>query len=196
MAKLCTISHAASLRARRGERPRGAVIGLILALAMTLPVAAQAHKAHQHGFGKLEIGVLPEGIEFRLDAALDGFVGFERAPRTEAERQRVREAETRLRDGAAVFGIDPAAGCTLESVTLSAPVLGWGQAAAVPAGEHADLEAEYRFRCVDASRAGYVNHGLFEAFNRLRRLEVQMVTPRGQMKVELRRPNGRIALTR
>jgi hypothetical protein len=162
-------------------------------------VAAQhAHQhAHQHGFAKLEIAVAPDSVSVRLDAALDGIVGFERAPRTDAERQRVQAAQTRLRDGAAMFAIDPAAGCTLASVNLQAPVLGWGTAPAdAQAGEHADLEGEYTFNCTDAARAGFVNLGLFEAFNRMRRIEVQMVTPRGQMKAELRRPNSRVALTR
>jgi hypothetical protein len=168
-----------------------------LALVLALPTAAQAHKAHQHGFGKLEVAVAADGIEIRLDAALDGFVGFERAPRTDAERQRVREAEARLRDGATLFAIDPAAGCTLQAVALSAAVLGWGDAAATaPVGEHADLEAVYTFRCTDGARAGFIEQGLFQAFNRMRRVEVQAVTPRGQMKVDLRRPNARIALAR
>jgi hypothetical protein len=158
---------------------------------------AAAHRAHQHGFATLEIAVAADAVQLRLDAALDGFVGFERAPRTDAERQRVKEAEARLRDGVALFAIDPAAGCTLQGVTLHAPVLGWGEAAAGGKdGDHADLEAEYSFRCRDAARAGFVNTTLFEAFNRLRRVEVQLVTPRGQMKAELRRPNARIALAR
>lgn len=179
-----------------------------LALVLALPTAAQAHKAHQHGFGKLEVAVAADGIEIRLDAALDGFVGFERAPRTDAERQRVREAEARLRDGAALFGVDPAAGCTFKDMTLQAPVLGWGApagptgAAAAPAvkpaggDEHADLEAEYRFDCRDGARAGFVEVGLYAAFPRLRRIEAEAVTPRGQMKRELRRPESRLALTR
>jgi hypothetical protein len=183
-----------ALAARRARATAGV---LALGLALGLPASVQAHKAHQHGFGKLEIAVAPDGIEIRLDAALDGFVGFERAPRTDAERQRVRDAEARLRDGAAMFAIDPAAGCTLQAVTLQASVLGWGEAAAAaPQGEHADLEAEYRFQCTDAARAGFIQTALFETFNRLRRVEVQTVTPRGQGKVELRRPNARITLAR
>ena len=117
--------------------------------------------------------------------------------RTDAERQRVDAALAALRDAAALWRIDPAAGCSPAEVVLTAPVLGLG-AAAAPAGKdgHADLEARWDFSCRDGTRAGFVEHGLFAAFARLGRLEVQAVTPRGQMKVVLRKPAGRIALAR
>jgi hypothetical protein len=177
---------------------------LTLGLAL-LAGAAHAHKAHQHGHARVEVMVEPTSVTVRVEAALDGFVGFERAPRNDGERQRVREAETRLRDGAALFAVDPAAGCTLAQTDLKAAVLGWGGVppagaapAAKPAGgeEHADLEAEWRFDCRDGARAGFVNVGLYAAFPRLRRIEAEAVTPRGQLKQELRRPETRLALTR
>jgi Protein of unknown function (DUF2796) len=61
---------------------------------------------------------------------------------------------------------------------------------------HGDLEATYEFRCSSASRAGHVELGLFEAFARLKRVEVQVALPRGQMKVVLRRPQTRVGLAR
>lgn len=160
---------------------------------------AFAQKAHQHGVAKLDVAVEPGRLRIDLTTPLDNLVGFERAPRTDAERQRVDAAVAALRDAAALWRIDPAAGCTPDAVTLLAPVLGLGPAAgeaAAAKGGHADLEASWIFECKDAARAGFVEQGLFAAFARMSRLEVQAVTPRGQMKVTLRKPAGRIALAR
>jgi hypothetical protein len=188
---------------------RSALLVLIAATATTLAVApALAHKAHQHGVAKLDVAVEPTRVRFDLATPLDNLVGFERAPRTDAERQRVDTAVAALRDAAALWRIDPAAGCTPGAVTLQAPVLGLdggAAATAVPAATteaaeaketHAELEASWTFDCKDAARAGFVEHGLFAAFARMSRIEVQAVTPRGQMKVNLRKPASRIALAR
>jgi len=166
-------------------------------LAALLPAPALAHKAHQHGVATLDLSVEPRRLSVWFTSPLDNLVGFEREPRTDAERQRVDAALAALRDAAALWRIDPAAGCSPAEVVLTAPVLGLG-AAAAPAGKdgHADLEARWDFSCRDGTRAGFVEHGLFAAFARLGRLEVQAVTPRGQMKVVLRKPAGRIALAR
>ena len=72
-----------------------------------------------------------------------------------------------------------------------------GDAAAAPAPEgHADLEARFDFDCKQGGRAASVEVGLFEAFKRLQRLDLQLATPRGQMKAVLQRPASRVALVR
>lgn len=168
-----------------------------LALAAALLAPAAAHKAHQHGVATLDVSVEPRRISLWLKTPLDNLVGFEREPRTDAERQRVDAAVAALRDAAALWRIDPAAGCTPGEVVLLSAPLGLGGTSAAPAkGEHADLEARWDFDCRDGTRTGFVEHGLFAAFARLNRLDVQAVTSRGQMKATLRKPAHRIALAR
>jgi hypothetical protein len=170
---------------------------LAAGLVAALMPAALAHKAHQHGVATLDVSVEARRVSLWLKTPLDNLVGFERAPRTDAERQRVEAALAALRDAAALWRIDPAAGCTPGEVVLTAAVLGLGAPAAAEAKDgHADLEARWDFDCRDGARTGFVEHGLFGAFARMGRLEVQAVTPRGQMKVTLRKPAGRIALAR
>ena len=102
-----------------------------------------------------------------------------------------------LRDGGRLFRIDPAAGCTLAKVELASAALKLGDAAAAPAPEgHADLEARFDFDCKQGGRAASVEVGLFEAFKRLQRLDLQLATPKGQMKAALQRPASRVALVR
>jgi hypothetical protein len=80
-----------------------------------------------------------------------------------------------------------------STATASAPR---PAAAARPQDRHGDLEASYEFRCSNAPAAAFVEVALFDAFARLRRIEVQAVTPRGQMKAVLRRPQARVTLAR
>lgn len=174
---------------------------LLVALALCAAAPAWAGKAHQHGVAQLDVAVEPGRVTLDLQTPLDGLVGFERAPRTDAERARVEAALTRLRDAAALFRIDSAAGCKLEKVTLNAPVLGvtpTGTAApAAPAkGEHADLDGRFEFSCKADARPAFVEVGLFEAFSGMKRIELQLVLPKGQMKATLVRPATRVALAR
>lgn len=185
-----------------------------------LGLPAWAGKAHEHGVARLDIGVEAGRITLNLEVPLEDLVGFERAPRTDAERAAVAAALARLQDADKAVRVDGSAGCGAAKVSLVAPA--WGisattSATAAPvegaasapkaasgAGApgplareaHGDLEATYEFRCSNAPRAGHVELGLFEAFARLRRVEVQAVTPRGQMKVVLRRPQARVGLAR
>jgi hypothetical protein len=173
---------------------------LLLALALAVPAAAFAGKAHQHGVAKLDIGADPGKLVIAFETPLDNLLGFERAPRTDAERKQAADAIAKLKDGAALFRIDPAAACTLASVELnSAPLkLGAGTAAGKDDGKddgHGDLDAEYSFNCTGAP-AGHVEIALFDAFPRLQRLRVQAATAKGQASQTLKRPAKRIELRR
>lgn len=174
---------------------------LLAAAFAAFAAPAWAGKAHQHGVAQLDVAVEPGRVTLDLQTPLDGLVGFERAPRTDAERARVEAALAKLRDAAALFRIDGAAGCTLAKVTLNAPVLGVtpaGTAApAAPAkGEHADLDGRFEFTCKADARPAFVEVGLFDAFSGMKRIELQLVLPKGQMKATLVRPATRVALAR
>lgn len=201
-----------------GGASRFRVFAAALAAAVLAP-AAWAGKAHEHGVARLDVGVEAGRVTLSLEVPLEDLVGFERAPRNEAERAAVTAALARLGEVDRLVRIDGAAGCGAGKVVLVAPMWGIEASPALPAGAsspapaaparapsapaapavregHGDLEATFEFRCSNAPRAGHVEVGLFEAFARLKRIEVQAVTPRGQMKVVLRRPQARIGLAR
>ena len=165
-------------------------------LLLALPLAVLADRgAHQHGVGTLDIAVDAGRIAVQFGTPLDNLVGFERAPRTDSERRRADEAVARLQDGEQLFRFDPAAGCRLVHASLDSPALrpGGNTTAAAP-GSHADLHARWEFACTDTAKATQVDVGLF-AFRQLRRVQVQLVLPKAQLKRELKRPNGRLPLT-
>lgn len=200
---------------RMTVRRLAALLALALAPAAA-PALAQQKPAprtqHAHVHGKLELDIAIEGtaVTIEMEAPLDSLLGFERAPRTDAERAAVANMAQRLRAADQLFVIDPAAGCKLGPVQLDSPVLsgdkpadarpaagtraGDAKAAAKPAqdGDHADLDASFAFNCVDASRARYIEVQLFDAFKNLRQIESEIVAPQGQFKRVLRRPATRL----
>lgn len=182
----------------RASRLRASLPLALAAFAMHGPVLA--HKAHEHGAATLDLAVEAGRVTVELDAPLDGLVGFERVPRTDAERKTVDAAVAALRQPDVLIRIDPESRCTPKGVELTAPKLGLGGTpAAAGAGgagdEHADLQARYAFECLGRAPA-FVEVGLFEAFRRLSRIDVQWVTPKAQGKASLKRPAKRVELAR
>lgn len=167
----------------------------LLFAAVSIAPPALAAKAHDHGVARLDVVVEPGRVVFELDTPLDNLVGFERAPRTDAERDKVKAALAKLNEAGALFRIDNAAGCKPGKVELTSAALGLGGTAPVKEG-HADLEGHFVFDCTAGAKAGFVELGLFEAFAGLKRLELQVVTPKGQLKAKLVRPASRVQLVR
>ncbi|WP_158219612.1 DUF2796 domain-containing protein [Ideonella sp. A 288] len=168
---------------------------LVLAATLAWPLAAVADKAHQHGAARLDIAQEGRLLSLALEAPLDDLLGFERAPRTDAERRSVEAVLASLRAGGRLFRIDPAANCTLTGTDLVSAPLKLGPAAAQGPDGHGDLEANWRFDCAGAAPA-HVDVGLFEAFKRMGRIEVQVATAKGQARTSLKRPATRVVLPR
>lgn len=166
---------------------------LMLVLSTCALGAGAAGQPHDHGVARLDVVVEPTRVVLDLESPLDNIVGFERAPRTDAERERAKTALAQLNDATKMFRIDASAGCKVHKVELQAPAL---EAGADSKDGHAELQGHYEFHCTAGAKAGHVELGLFEAFAGLRRIELQVVTPRGQLKARLTRPASRVALVR
>lgn len=169
----------------------GAAVALLLAAAL-----AQAAPAHQHGVARLDAVLDGPLLTVSLSLPLDSLLGFERAPRSAAEKQAGAALVERLRTDALLVQPDPAAGCVREAVEIASPALGVGSGPGDAGGEHADVDASWRFRCADPARLGHVELGLMKAWPRLLRVEAQLVGARGQARQVLRRPATRLAWPR
>lgn len=185
----------------------------ILAAGLTVLSAAGAvaqQHAHVHGRAELNVAVDAQTVTIQLESPLDSLLGFERAPRTDAERKRVADAVKRLQAADKLFRIDPAAQCALKSVELESEVLGLGKDAAAapqPAAksgdkhdhkggdedEHADIDVTAVFGCANAGKARFVDVGLFEAFPRYKAIDAQVAAPGGQSKRTLTKAAPRLA---
>ena len=167
-----------------------------LAASIAGPAMAQG-KPHVHGAAELDIAIEKSQITLGLEAPLDSLLGFERAPRGDGEKRRVETAVAALRAGESLFQFPIAAGCKLASVELVSPVLKLGPPSPAAADDgHADLDAEYVFTCADTARATEVDVGLFDSFIRMQRIQVEVVTGKGQFKRDLKRPARQVLLVR
>ena len=166
-------------------------------LAAPFALHAQSQHAHVHGQVRLDIAIEGPSVAIQMEAPLDNFIGFERAPRNAAESQAVEQAVTQLRAADALFTIDPAGNCKLGPVQLRAPVLGLGKdAPAAASGDHGDLDATFAFNCTNAAAVKFIDVGLFTAFKGPRQIDAQIASPQGQFKRTLKRPNARLAWTK
>jgi hypothetical protein len=174
-------------------------VATAVATALLLPAWAGAqHKAHVHG--EVQVGIAVQGgtLTVQLEAPLDSLVGFEHRPRTSAQRQAAAEALATLNDVARLFKPTAAAGCSAGKPQIDATPLQplEGAPAVAPQPAHADLEASYTFTCATPAALVVVELGLFDAFRRIQRIEVQVAGPQGQRKQTLRRPAREVRLTR
>lgn len=174
---------------------------VVVAACALAPGWALAHgKAHQHGVAQLDVVLDGTALSIELDTPLDNLVGFERAPRTAAERQRVDAAVAKLRAAEGLFRTYVEAGCVLASVNLEAPVLGLKPAgASAPAkveDGHADLAASFQFDCKEPAELRHIDVGLFTAFPGFKRIEAQVAGPKGQGKATLRPASARLVVVR
>lgn len=178
--------------------PATAWIVLALVCASACATAAAAGKAHEHGVMKLDVAIEGKMLSITIDSPLDSFLGFERAPRSDAERKAAADLLTRLRgpgQGMPLFTPDAAAECTLSTATVQAPAL---EARQTPAGAdgHADLDASYTYTCARPDLLKSLDVGLFDAWRRLKRIDVQVAGPQGQTRLVLMRPARHIRLAR
>lgn len=144
---------------------------LAAALCLALPLA-HAGKGHVHGVGRLDIAIDKNSVTLDLELPLDAAVGFERAPQNDKEKAALAAVEKTLKDAGTLFLPNPAATCTLQSVQVALPQFG--------DGEHADIDASYRFRCANPAALKSIETTLFNSFRRLYRLETQRAGPAGQ----------------
>jgi len=170
--------------------PRTTALLLLSLVVSLLPATGQAQKAHSHGVAQLEVAVDGATISLKLESPLDSLLGFERAPRNDPERDRVRVMAQALRSGP--FVPTAAARCRLQQVSLRSAALApellgeSGPAAGGKAGdEHADLDATFLYRCEDPKSLAGIDVMLFDHFKQLRRVDTQVAGPKGQAALKL-----------
>lgn len=169
--------------------------GLALAAALFAApfLSAQAQQqqhAHVHGQLKLDVAIDGPTVVIDMESPLDNIVGFERAPKTAAEKKTAEDAIAQLRAADKLFAIDPAANCKLGPVELRSSALGLGNPdPSEPAG-HADLDATFSFNCTNAAAAKFIDVNLFSAFKGTRQIDSQIASAQGQFKRQLKRPAG------
>ena len=161
---------------------------IVCVFALAFAQAAIAGPAHVHGEARLEIIVEGSDLAIRLASPLDGLLGFERAPRSVAEKQALQTMKMTLEDAERLFSLPAEAGCTAQPARIASPVF-----ADKAAAGHLDLDADYRWHCVKPAALRAIDTRLFAEFPRLKRITVDFVGPGGQKSGRLTPPQARFA---
>jgi len=108
------------IRKTRNERI-ATWLPLLCALAVLglAPAAAPA----QHVHGVIELGVVVEGgtVAVSLDAPLSDVVGFEHAPESDDQLDRIRQAAAVLGNANAMFALADSARCEISATSIDGP---------------------------------------------------------------------------
>ena len=169
------------------------------------PAASHAAQhAHVHGIAKLGVAVQDKTVTLVLEAPLDSLIGFEHRPTTPAQQRAVAALRARLKAPAGLFSFDAAAACELVGSEAESTV--FQPASSGAAGEpadandaheaHGDLDASFDYRCAHPERLTALDVGLFQAYPKLKKIEVDIATAGGQFRRELSSPQRRVALVR
>jgi hypothetical protein len=156
--------------------------------------AAAQQKAHVHGVVTLDVAVDGPTLSVQLEAPADSLLGFEHRPRTAAQKQAAAQLQQRLRDAAPWLRPNAEAACQLREGTVESALFETDAPGKAEGDGHADIDAGYRFECRQPQALATLELGLFEAFPRMQRIEVQMAGPKGQAKATLRRPDKTLRL--
>jgi hypothetical protein len=163
---------------------------LACALLLTTPaVAAADTQAHRHGAARLQVSLEGQTLQITFDGPADNILGFERAPKTDAQKSAVAKAEQQLKEPARLFVIPAEARCEPEParVELKLPPPN-------SRDEHSEAEAEWRWRCEKPEALTHIDVTLFKLFPRVKTLRAEIVTARGQRTVTLQGKSPRLKI--
>lgn len=147
------------------------------------PARGTGH-AHVHGQARLDITLDGTRLVIEAELPMDTLTGFERAPRNDDERERLRSALGALRSPG-LFRPTGDADCKPVAQTFAWP--GAGETALPADDAHSDLLLTHTFECARPARLSSIDVGLFDAFSRLRRIEARIVGPSGAQARTLQR---------
>jgi hypothetical protein len=178
-------------------------------LAPLNPAIAQKRElgAHEHGRGTLNIAVEGRRLSLELEAPGADIVGFEHSAKTPKDKAAVAAAKKRLSAPLELFKLPASAGCAVKEATVEIESEGHGHAAGAKGKsegghkhapkdepEHSQFHAQYVLDCKTPAEIRTIELGYFGAFAGARRLDVNLITPKGQSKFEATRASPRIDL--
>ena len=101
--------------ARSGRRP--------LLYAMAIFGLAPSNVPAQHVHGVVGLGIVVEGstVAVSLNAPLSDVIGFEHAPESDEQLERIRQAAAMLSNADAMFGLADSANCRISDTSIDGP---------------------------------------------------------------------------
>ena len=184
---------------------------LLLALPFALLPLAVAHAAqehdhdhehgslaaHEHGVGRLNAALDGQTLDLELESPAMNLVGFEHVATTDADKAKVAAARAQLEKPLTLFNLPKAAGCVVATQKLESPLFGDKpdddhdhEAGGHDEHEHSEIHGTYKFTCnVPAVLKTLDLTQIFKSFPATQKLQVQLISPKGQSGAEVRPSN-------
>ncbi|GHD69756.1 ZrgA family zinc uptake protein [Jeongeupia chitinilytica] len=134
------------------------------------------HGPHQHGVATLDVAFDKGELALDFASPADNVLGFEHAPKTDAERKKIDQMTKTLSLATNLFVPEAAAGCKTSPVKVAAP--DWST------GAHVDIDADYSFKCQRAPAS--IALPLWKQYPNIRELVVNIATDKGQRQLRLK----------
>jgi hypothetical protein len=187
----------------------------IFAGIAVLPVAAEEHHrqlgAHEHGRGTLNIAVEGDKMTMELEVPGMDIVGFEHAATSRRDMEAVERAKAQLMTPLTLFKLPAAAGCRATETKVKVEVgehdheaseaspggteSSKGPKDAEAQGEgHSEFHAEYTCACASVNNITAIEFGYFRVFPGAEKLDINVITPKGQSTFEATRAKPNISL--
>ena len=180
---------------------------LVIALALILPANAEEHRQlgpHEHGVGHLNIAVEGKRVSMELEVPGADIVGFEHEASTQAQKAAVSKATATLKSALQVFVLPPEAKCNLAAAEVAIGAEDHDHEAAghdnvkheseEEEGHHSEFHATYAIDCAAPENLSGIRFRYFELFAGARKLDINLVTDKGQNHYEVTResPNMKV----
>jgi Protein of unknown function (DUF2796) len=179
---------------------RSIVIAAVLAASLPA-IAAEEHRElgpHEHGVGRLNIAVEGKRVSMELEVPGADIVGFEHEASTPAQKAAVKQAKATLEGALGVFKLPAEANCKLAKAKVEVRAEdehehGHDAAEAKHAGEaearhrHSEFHAAYAIDCAAPEQLTGIAFTYFELFTGARKLDINVVTEKGQSHYEVSR---------
>jgi hypothetical protein len=173
-------------------------------LAGILAAPAQGHDkhrevgAHEHGRGTLNIALEGTRVSMEFEAPASDIVGFEHAAKTRKEKAAVEKARTQLSAPLALFTLPASASCSVAEVKVEFGAGGGDPAEAGKAraqkDDHSEVQAQYVLDCNAPANITAIEFGYFRTFAGAQKLDVNVVTAKGQSKFQVTRARPSLSL--
>lgn len=177
-----------------------AISVLLLTISFISADEHEQHGAHEHGSATMGIAQDANLILIEFDSPAFNIVGFEHTPHEQHELESVKQAQSKLEQGAQLFYFPKKANCQLVNVELHSTLfdslsdehLDHGHEADHESEvededrhHHSELEAVWSFNCQHPEFVSEINTTLFSLFGNLTELDVDFIVDSGQGSIEL-----------
>lgn len=157
----------------------------------------EQHGAHEHGHVTLDVALDGGTLALEWSAPALHVIGFEHAPRNEAERAQVAAAAAWITRASDAIGLPPAARCRVQQIDHTPPALRGATQKSAPHDHdelHADYRARYTYTCAAPAALAWFEPWLLRKLRGVEHVEVNVVAPGVQRQLDVDRADARIAL--